>query len=162
MLAVLVFMGLTRGSRGESIVITGQNSMREWGKRHLSLSGDWTTRFRRKSSVSRPSGRSRPPTTPSKSEIPLPGELTACHVQSPSIDFPTQSMARLSFQRERRALSHLSISTPSRPMRPLASRNSLVLAQELHPSEAPVNASNQRLITDQLPLHLSGLNYALS
>ncbi|KAH6912587.1 UNC-like C-terminal-domain-containing protein [Coprinopsis sp. MPI-PUGE-AT-0042] len=77
MLAVLVFMGLTRGSRGESVVITGQNSMREWGRRHLSLSGDWTTRFRRKSSVSRPSGRSRAPTkptTPPKSEIPLPAD----------------------------------------------------------------------------------------
>lgn len=77
MLAVLVFMGLTRGSRGESIVITGQNSMREWGRRHLSLSGDWTTRFRRRSSVSRPSARPRPPAkpfSPSATVIPLPAE----------------------------------------------------------------------------------------
>ncbi|TFK27675.1 hypothetical protein FA15DRAFT_701676 [Coprinopsis marcescibilis] len=49
MLAVLVFMGLTRGSRREPIVVSVPRSMREWSKRHLSFSGDWTSRFRRKS-----------------------------------------------------------------------------------------------------------------
>jgi hypothetical protein len=46
-------MGLTRGSRGESFMehAPGQfnRSMREWSKRHLSFSGDWTSRFRSKS-----------------------------------------------------------------------------------------------------------------
>lgn len=47
MLAVLVFMGLTRGSRGEPLIVHSQRTMREWGKRHLSFSGDWKTRFGR-------------------------------------------------------------------------------------------------------------------
>ncbi|KAG6909287.1 hypothetical protein DXG01_001231 [Tephrocybe rancida] len=44
--AVLVFMGLTRGSRGDAPSVVGGRarklSMREWGRRHLSLSGDWS------------------------------------------------------------------------------------------------------------------------
>ncbi|KIY72593.1 hypothetical protein CYLTODRAFT_388407 [Cylindrobasidium torrendii FP15055 ss-10] len=36
LLTVLVFMGLTRGSRQEV-----RKGMREWGRRHLSFSGDW-------------------------------------------------------------------------------------------------------------------------
>ncbi|KAF8895228.1 UNC-like C-terminal-domain-containing protein [Infundibulicybe gibba] len=49
LVTVLVFMGLTRGSRGESIQHVPRrlnSSVREW-KRHLSV--DWTNRFRRKS-----------------------------------------------------------------------------------------------------------------
>lgn len=165
MLAVLVFMGLTRGSRGESIVITGQNSMREWGKRNLSLSGDWTTRFRGKSNVSRAGGRSRPPvkpSTPSASEIPLPSEFTAHHFH-PLFNSPcAQPMARLSFQRGRRTLSHLFISIPSRLIPPLGSRNFLALVQELHPFGAMASASNKHPIIDHRPPHLYGLNCALS
>ncbi|KAG6875838.1 hypothetical protein C0992_002122 [Termitomyces sp. T32_za158] len=52
--AVLIFMGLTRGSRGDQGAETTQGGkatarkegMREWGKRFSSLSGDW--RFKRK------------------------------------------------------------------------------------------------------------------
>ncbi|KAF5382602.1 hypothetical protein D9615_002748 [Tricholomella constricta] len=51
LLAVLVFMGLTRGSRGDDQPVRFNKSMREWGKRHLSFSGDWTTRFRGRSRV---------------------------------------------------------------------------------------------------------------
>ncbi|GLB38602.1 putative sad1 / UNC-like C-terminal [Lyophyllum shimeji] len=46
LLAVLVFMGLTRGSRGDQRPVQFNRAMREWGRRHLSFSGDWTTRFR--------------------------------------------------------------------------------------------------------------------
>ncbi|KAF8158431.1 UNC-like C-terminal-domain-containing protein [Crassisporium funariophilum] len=49
LLAVLVFVGLTRGSRAETLIEHGpvrfNKSMREWGKRHFSLSSDWTNRF---------------------------------------------------------------------------------------------------------------------
>ncbi|KAJ7632994.1 UNC-like C-terminal-domain-containing protein [Roridomyces roridus] len=38
LLAVLVFMALTRGSRGEVAMVP---SMRAWGRRHLSISGEW-------------------------------------------------------------------------------------------------------------------------
>lgn len=54
LLAVLIFMGLTRGSRGEPPFMEAaapariNKSMREWGRRHLSFSGDWTNRFKRK------------------------------------------------------------------------------------------------------------------
>ena len=72
LLAVLVFVGLTRGSRGESFMehAPGQfnRSMREWSKRHLSFSGDWTNRFKSKSrsrSVTRsPAKQRRQPLTP--------------------------------------------------------------------------------------------------
>jgi len=44
LLAVLVFLGLTRGSRVDNLAAprpsTG-SSFRQWGRRHLSLSGDW-------------------------------------------------------------------------------------------------------------------------
>lgn len=67
LLAVLVFMGLTRGSRGESFMEHApaqlNRSMREWSKRHLSFSSDWTNRFKSKSrsrSVSRDAVRQRP------------------------------------------------------------------------------------------------------
>ncbi|KAF8073550.1 UNC-like C-terminal-domain-containing protein [Lyophyllum atratum] len=48
LLAVLVFMGLTRGSRGDQQPVQLNRSMREWGKRHLSFSGEWTSRFTRR------------------------------------------------------------------------------------------------------------------
>lgn len=48
LLAVLVFMSLTRGSRGEAVMVPSVNrsALRAWGRRHLSLknlsgSGDW-------------------------------------------------------------------------------------------------------------------------
>lgn len=55
LLAVLVFMGLTRGSRGETWLEHGDatvklnKSMKEWSRRHLSFSGDWANRFRSRS-----------------------------------------------------------------------------------------------------------------
>ncbi|KAI0345559.1 hypothetical protein BDW22DRAFT_886662 [Trametopsis cervina] len=54
LLAVLVFMALTRGSRHELIRGTGSedggirsrtSSLRGWGRRTLSISGDWVNRF---------------------------------------------------------------------------------------------------------------------
>ncbi|KAI0354816.1 hypothetical protein OH77DRAFT_1455528 [Trametes cingulata] len=50
LLTVLVFMALTRGSRGE-IVHPARSSMREWGRRTLSFSGDWVNRLRTRSST---------------------------------------------------------------------------------------------------------------
>ncbi|KAG6829793.1 hypothetical protein H0H92_003448 [Tricholoma furcatifolium] len=42
LLVVLVFMGLTRGSRGDVVVSRGRKeSVREWGRKHLSFSGEW-------------------------------------------------------------------------------------------------------------------------
>ncbi|TDL19764.1 hypothetical protein BD410DRAFT_791930 [Rickenella mellea] len=64
LLTVLVFMALTRGSRGESFIshtrvggssvsLKGgfgrRNSLREWGRRNLSFSGEWVKRFRSRS-----------------------------------------------------------------------------------------------------------------
>ncbi|KAF9046242.1 UNC-like C-terminal-domain-containing protein [Panaeolus papilionaceus] len=50
LLAVLVFMGLTRGSRAETVIerpsAAVNGSVREWGRRHLRLSSDWKNGFR--------------------------------------------------------------------------------------------------------------------
>lgn len=58
LLAVLVFMSLTRGSRVEGMIdhraaamldgISRSSSMRDWGRRTLSFSGDWVSRFKAK------------------------------------------------------------------------------------------------------------------
>ncbi|KAK0449470.1 UNC-like C-terminal-domain-containing protein [Armillaria borealis] len=78
LLAVLVFMGLTRGSRSESVADHGplmfRRSMREWGRRHLSFSGDW---FINRS-------RSIPPNIKMS---PRPGDFT----DDAKIEFPTSS-----------------------------------------------------------------------
>ncbi|KAK0487106.1 UNC-like C-terminal-domain-containing protein [Armillaria novae-zelandiae] len=84
LLAVLVFMGLTRGSRSESVAEHGplmfRRSMREWGRRHLSFSGDW---FINRSS-----------STPNMKMSPRPvgftdGQPTALEAK---IEFPTSSV----------------------------------------------------------------------
>ena len=57
-------MGLTRGSRGESIFDHGiataklNKSMREWSRRHLSFNSDWASRFRSRSPTPQPTVRS--------------------------------------------------------------------------------------------------------
>ncbi|KAE9401729.1 hypothetical protein BT96DRAFT_596312 [Gymnopus androsaceus JB14] len=70
LLAVIVFMGVTRGSRGESLLEHGplrsNQSMREWSRRHLSFSGDWVSRLT--------SSRSRSPTRNAKS--PKPNDIS--------------------------------------------------------------------------------------
>lgn len=50
MLAVLAFMALTRGSRGDAPTVRGPttSTMRVW-RRNLSLSGDWVSRLRARS-----------------------------------------------------------------------------------------------------------------
>ncbi|KAJ7599883.1 UNC-like C-terminal-domain-containing protein [Mycena floridula] len=49
LMAVLVFMGLTRGSRGEPLMEHGpvmfNKSMKDWSRRHLNFSGNWVRRF---------------------------------------------------------------------------------------------------------------------
>jgi len=44
LLAVLVFLGLTRGSRVDNLAVPHPlkgSSFAQWGRRHLTLSGDW-------------------------------------------------------------------------------------------------------------------------
>jgi hypothetical protein len=54
LVAVLVFMTLTRGSRGELVdhrpaVLQQFSRGSSWGQRQLSFSGDWVSRFRSRS-----------------------------------------------------------------------------------------------------------------
>ncbi|KAH9891896.1 UNC-like C-terminal-domain-containing protein [Cubamyces lactineus] len=57
LLTVLVFMALTRGSRGE-VVHPTRGGVRDWGRRTLSFSGDWVNRLRTRSSTPpRPGGK---------------------------------------------------------------------------------------------------------
>ncbi|PPQ86428.1 hypothetical protein CVT26_011429, partial [Gymnopilus dilepis] len=90
LLAVLIFMGLTRGSRAETpsptpALASNRQRLREWGRRHFRLSGDWDWRFgRKKESGSGTESDTRtervpgPPRTPS----PLPGDGTAKRMKS--------------------------------------------------------------------------------
>ncbi|KAF9068596.1 UNC-like C-terminal-domain-containing protein [Rhodocollybia butyracea] len=88
LLAVIIFMGLTRGSRGDSSVqhrhLRFNRSMREWSRRHLNFSGDWVNRFTTASSRSRsqsPSGTVKSPKMSSRVH----------HEDEPVITFPTLS-----------------------------------------------------------------------
>lgn len=71
LLAVIVFMGLTRGSRGESLEhgpLRFNRSMREWSRRHLSFSGDWVSRF---TSSSRSRSPPRTAKSPQQNDVSL-------------------------------------------------------------------------------------------
>ncbi|KIM43080.1 hypothetical protein M413DRAFT_395619 [Hebeloma cylindrosporum] len=76
LLAVLIFMGLTRGSRAEALIDHSSTqinrSVREWGKRHFKLSGDWAGRFKGKNlETSRRHSRSSSRSV-SRTRTPLP------------------------------------------------------------------------------------------
>ncbi|RDB14574.1 hypothetical protein Hypma_016297 [Hypsizygus marmoreus] len=94
LLAVLVFMGLTRGSRGESMTehpMHLNRTMREWGRRHLSFSGDWRSRFKsRSNSDGVASGRDRNlPTPHPQSARPVPINLNRTE-DDMKVEFPTR------------------------------------------------------------------------
>ncbi|OCH87329.1 hypothetical protein OBBRIDRAFT_837470 [Obba rivulosa] len=56
LLAVIVFMVMTRGSRGEPIHarLSKPSAMRDWGRRTLSFSGEWVNKFRSRSPTPQP------------------------------------------------------------------------------------------------------------
>ncbi|KAI5117994.1 hypothetical protein M0805_004491 [Coniferiporia weirii] len=66
LLTVLVFMALTRGSRGEPLIVPfvgagsggRRDSLREWGRRHLGgfSSGEWAAKLRNRSATPTPKG----------------------------------------------------------------------------------------------------------
>jgi hypothetical protein len=71
-------MGLTRGSRAEALIDHSSTqinrSVREWGRRHFKLSGEWAGRFKGKNlEMGRRSSRSRSRTrTPPSISRPRP------------------------------------------------------------------------------------------
>ncbi|KAH8980534.1 UNC-like C-terminal-domain-containing protein [Lactarius akahatsu] len=92
LLAVLVFLSVTRGSPGEFHVPPRRaDAMRKWGQRSLALSGDWVSRL-----------RSGPPAHPNGENIPTPHVATATDsslprslpVNSNNIATPTPSRQR--------------------------------------------------------------------
>ncbi|KAF9478205.1 hypothetical protein BDN70DRAFT_880260 [Pholiota conissans] len=112
LLAVLVFMGLTRGSRAEAMIDHSSSrlnkSVREWSERHLRLSGNWTGRFKGKNleiqtgrrnslSSSRNTSRTRTPQTFSRPK-PLSAKTYPAQPQFRSlndddkIQFPSTSI----------------------------------------------------------------------
>ncbi|KII91054.1 hypothetical protein PLICRDRAFT_174384 [Plicaturopsis crispa FD-325 SS-3] len=113
LLAVLVFMGLTRGSRGESLTAHSHMprlnslSMREWGKRNLSFSGDWVSHLRSRSPASR--GPEREPTI---------SDLT---VEFPSKEQPSPEGERL-HPNDRRDDRHPMMLSPVRSRTPTSVR----------------------------------------
>ncbi len=90
LLAVLVFMGLTRGSRAGDLIDHSSTrldrSVRQWGERHFKLSNSWAGRFKSKnlsidlqrandkkgSFTSSSRSRSSSPTTPQFPTRPKP------------------------------------------------------------------------------------------
>lgn len=60
LVAVLVFMALTRGSRGElehrPAILQKLSRGNSWGQRTLSFSGDWVSRFRNASPTPKSAG----------------------------------------------------------------------------------------------------------
>lgn len=80
LLAVLVFMGLTRGSRAEALIDHGSSrlnrSVREWGGRHFRLSGSWAGRFKGKNLEIRTSRRNSPSSSRSTSRTRTPQTST--------------------------------------------------------------------------------------
>ncbi|KAJ7119837.1 UNC-like C-terminal-domain-containing protein [Mycena epipterygia] len=88
LLAVLVFMSLTRGSRGEAVMVPSVNrsALRAWGRRHLSLknlsgSGDWDW-------VGRLKSRSRSRSHSPKPAVPKPTDALdpSMKLEFPSVD----------------------------------------------------------------------------
>ncbi|KAL6301968.1 UNC-like C-terminal-domain-containing protein [Sparassis latifolia] len=107
LLAVLVFMSLTRGSRGEH-VHGRPSSMRDWGRRTLSLSGDWMSRLRTRSSTP------PPPQPPSRA-------LDESFVEFPSRAPQTAEEKPLTLQIQPVSSAH---KVGARPRTPLALRTS--------------------------------------
>ncbi|KAK7025568.1 hypothetical protein VNI00_015921 [Paramarasmius palmivorus] len=94
LLTVLIFMALTRGSRGESLMehapVRFNRSMREWSRRHLSFSGDWVSRFTSSRSRSPPRTINiKSPRIPSKT-LPSEAPSSQSHEETPvQIVFPS-------------------------------------------------------------------------
>lgn len=140
LLAVLVFMGLTRGSRGESFIehAPGQfnRSMREWGKRHLSFSGDWTNRFRskgRSGSVTPNSNMQRPRSSKpllqmlDTDEPPKKELLIAHHITTALNDqsLHTRQTATPSYSPSQRTRHHQHHTRPAAPTTAIRARPGL-------------------------------------
>ncbi|KAA1472172.1 hypothetical protein DENSPDRAFT_838372 [Dentipellis sp. KUC8613] len=112
LLAVLVFLGLTRGSRSELLEARrgGATMMREWGRRNLSLSGDWVNRFR---------GRSR-------SLTPSPGDSTpvATEGNDDKVRFPSRSAQPTALGTSEKPRQFRGVGIGSGPVTPTSSRRS--------------------------------------
>ncbi|KAJ7648548.1 UNC-like C-terminal-domain-containing protein [Mycena rosella] len=93
LLAVLVFMTLTRGSRGEAVMVPSVNrsALRAWGRRHLSLKSlsgrgddnwDWVGRLKSRSRSPKPAAP-KPTTDGARADSPIKLEF-------PSVDEKSQ------------------------------------------------------------------------
>jgi len=95
-------MGLTRGSRAEALIDHSSTqinrSVREWGRRHFKLSGEWAGRFKGKNlEMGRRNSRSRSRSisrTRTPSPVPRPRPQTA---KSYSSNFPLHIQGVLTF-----------------------------------------------------------------
>ncbi|KAH8114813.1 UNC-like C-terminal-domain-containing protein [Phellopilus nigrolimitatus] len=113
LLTVLVFMALTRGSRGEPIIgpmsSNGRrDSLKEWGRRHLSSfsSGEWASKLRNRSPTPRP--------------VYFQSPVSAN--QSEKVKFPTERSRDDGERTPKRTGSTLALSSPAKPRTPAAVR----------------------------------------
>lgn len=115
LLTVLVFMALTRGSRGETLIASSsrRDSLREWGRRHLSsLSGGEWTKF---------GGRTRSPTpTPKNPNVKNLKPTTVIRDDGERVPFPDSSHSRRvdEDRTPQRRTPVQSLSSPSKPRLP--------------------------------------------
>lgn len=115
LLTVLVFMALTRGSRGETLISSNsrRDSLREWGRRHLSsLSGREWTRF---------GGRTRSPTpTPKNPNVKNLRPTIVVRGDGERVPFPDASHSRRvdEDRTPQRRTPVQSLSSPSKPRLP--------------------------------------------
>ncbi|PCH40389.1 hypothetical protein WOLCODRAFT_117183 [Wolfiporia cocos MD-104 SS10] len=124
LLAVLVFMTLTRGSRGEHIHpvrgISRRLAMRDWGQRtlSLSLSSDWVNRFKSRSPTPMPPEHPQPrpaEKTTDKVDFPVDPDEPRPEGASPTRSRSTQpgpSSRKVGIGARPRTPSALRISTP--------------------------------------------------
>lgn len=154
-------MTLTRGSRGEHVHrvhgLSHPLSMRDWGRRTLSLSGDWVNRFKSRSPTPKPVAHETRPAkeTAGKSHCiyshraPIFTYIAAAQVEFPSHGaqtpshraYPNKSPKSPTFPRL--ATRHLT----SRPRTPSALRASTPRYQNVHargtPSTPPLSSSER-------------------
>lgn len=167
LLAVLVFMALTRGSRSEPLPKRAESmhlrtpSLRGWGSRTLSLSGDWVNRFRTRSLS--------PASTTTQTETPVPpprkpngkapqilSEGLRTHDGTPDLslklEFPSQGVqAGEAFPRSKRAhpiTGGRKLGAVARPRTPSSARPHFRYSSPSHPgtpTPAPPHTANALL-----------------
>ncbi|GJE92617.1 UNC-like C-terminal-domain-containing protein [Phanerochaete sordida] len=152
LLAVLVFMAFTRGSRSEPLpgrqgserVHSRTPSFVGWGQRTLNISGDWVNKLRQRSLS--PSSSTAPTETPAKASVD-PATLAV------KVDFPSQDVqSGDAFPRSKRPHpitgGHRKVGSTTRPRTPQSARaHPFRHSSPSHPATPTSSASAAAVLT---------------